>query len=437
MSDPEPRHRVLHAVHVFVASPRFASALSLTIVATAAGSFLLHRMIGWAGLIAILSSLVVIAVVALVLDRRAIEWHGLLPISLLAYVAWIVSSIFWSEYQWATFGGIAYLLAFTVLGFYLALARDTIQIVRAFGDVLRVALATSLVVEVVFGLLLDTSFDIIDVQGDLAFGGPIQGVFGSRNMLGMVALIALITFSTELRTRSVRREVGVWSLIGAAVVIVVARSPVAFGTLVILVIAAAALYGLRRARPEARTALQFVVLVLAAGLAGLAWLARGRLVDAFAASAELRYRLGVWREIVPFLQVNPLEGWGWLGKWRRNIAPYFAIGPVDGQRSQSAASAYVDVWLQAGVIGLALLLGLVGLAFVRSWLLAGRRRSVIYSWPALVLVVLLTVGLAESYLLVEFGWLTFVVCAVKASQSLSWRKALTPLPAAPFSSAPR
>jgi hypothetical protein len=37
----------------------------------------------------------------------------------------------------------------------------------------------------------------------------------------------------------------------------------------------------------------------------------------------------------------------------------------------------------------------------------------------------------------EFGWMTFVICCVKASQELSWRAALRtiprsdPLPAAP------
>lgn len=65
---------------------------------------------------------------------------------------------------------------------------------------------------------------------------------------------------------------------------------------------------------------------------------------------------------------------------------------------------------------------MVGLAFIRSWLLASRQRSFIYAWPALVLPVLLVTGVAESSLLVEFGWLTFKVCPVKAARELSWRK---------------
>ncbi len=80
---------------------------------------------------------------------------------------------------------------------------------------------------------------------------------------------------------------------------------------------------------------------------------------------------------------------------------------------------------QLGIVGLVLFVGMLGLAFVRSWLLAGRRRSIIYAWPALVLVALILISLAESSILVDFGWLTFVICCVKASQELSWRNALS------------
>ena len=86
-------------------------------------------------------------------------------------------------------------------------------------------------------------------------------------------------------------------------------------------------------------------------------------------------------------------------------------------------NAHLDVWFQIGLVGLVAFVGLVGFAFIRSWLLASRQRSFVYARPALVHLVLLTTALAESSLLVEFGWLTFVVCSVKASRKLSWRKA--------------
>ena len=63
----------------------------------------------------------------------------------------------------------------------------------------------------------------------------------------------------------------------------------------------------------------------------------------------------------------------------------------DGSQT-SALNAYLDEWFQVGLIGLFAFAFMVGLAFVRSWLLASRQRSFVYAWPALVLVVLLFTG---------------------------------------------
>jgi O-antigen ligase len=89
----------------------------------------------------------------------------------------------------------------------------------------------------------------------------------------------------------------------------------------------------------------------------------------------------------------------------------------------SALNAYVDVMFQAGLVGLFAFIVLVGLGFVRSWLVATRRKTVAYLWPALVMVVLLVTSLAESSVLVDFGWLTLVVCITRAAQAMSWRSA--------------
>ena len=70
----------------------------------------------------------------------------------------------------------------------------------------------------------------------------------------------------------------------------------------------------------------------------------------------------------------------------------------------------------------------MGLAFVRSWLLASNKRSLVYVWPPLILVRLLVTSAAESTILFEFGWLLLVICSVKAAQGLSWRSALQHMP---------
>jgi O-antigen ligase len=424
-----PASSIRSAAEAFFGAPRFAHALATVSIAVAVLATAVESTIGWPGLIGVVATLVVLAGASLYARRDYIEWQGLLPISLLVFLGWATISIVWSQYQWASLGGIAYLLAFSALGLYIALVRDTIQIVRAFGDVLRFVLVASLAVEIVSGLLIDSPIRFLGVQGLLASGGPVQGLLGTRNQLGVVALIATVTFGTELRTRSIRPQLAIGSLALAVVTMFFSRSPLIGGVLVVLAFAILALYLLRRVPPARRTVAQLVLLALVVVVAAITWGARERIIALSNAGGELDYRITLWRQLGVLIGFNPLEGWGWVGYWRSEIAPFPAFA-ISERVPVSGLNAYLDVWFQLGLVGAVVFVGLVGLTFVRSWLLAGQRRSIVFAWPALALVVLLSSALFESSLLVEYGWLTFVVCCVKAARELSWRRAFTvpPLP---------
>lgn len=420
MSSPSP---VPAALLAFFGSARLASALSTVAIGTGVFAWMLHRVIGWAGLIGLLVALVALCACSLYARRASLDWTGLVPISLLIFLGWAGASVFWSQYQWVTFGSVAYLLAFTALGIYVALMRDTIQIIRSFGDVLRMLLVLSLVLEVFSGLLIDAPIQLLLIDGDLDKGGPISGPLGNRNELGLLAVIAGISFAIEWRTRSVEAPLAMGSIAVAGLTLLLTRSPIALGTAAVAVVATLVLYGIRRMPMASRRVWQFVALGVAVGLALVAWLLRGPIVAALNAGGELNYRLRLWQEVWALVPLHPVEGWGWAGLWNTAIVPFSQLGLGSGRPSVSGVNAYLDVWFQLGIIGVAAFVLVAGLAFVRSWLLAVRQRSVIFTWPALVLAALLTASLAESTILVEFGWLTFIICCVKASQSLSWRTA--------------
>ncbi len=422
-----PREGAVLAAKAFLGSPRFATALTSAIVGVALLTFPLRQLSGWAGLIGILVVLVLLAAGSVAARWDSIEWRAVPPISLMVFLGWAGLTLLWSQYQWATLSGLAYLVAFTLLALYLALVRDTIQIVRAYGDALRLVLGVSIGIEILSGVLIDSPIRFLSIEGNLADLGPIQGILGSRNELGFVALIALITFAIEYRTKSVPRGLAIGSAAGAAVCLYLAQSPVAFGVLLVVAIAAAALIGLRRVAPERRRYWQFAALGGVVVAAMLAWWFRSAVITFLGATGELTYRLDVWYRAWSLIGLHPLEGWGWTGGWRTDLPPFSLFADVSPRVETSASGAYVDVWLQLGLVGLVIFLVLLGLAFTRSWLLASRRRSEVYAWPALVLLALLTNSLAESSILGEFAWLTFVVCALKAAKQLSWRQAFARL----------
>ncbi len=378
---------------------------------------------GEAGFFAILAGLIVLAALGLVGQRESLEWRGFLPISLAVFIGWTAISVFLSEYQWLTLGAIVYQVTFALLGIYVALARDFIQIVRTIGDVLRAVIVVSLVAEIVIGLLLDTSFPFLGIQGNLDHGGPIQGVMQSRNDMGFVALLALVTFGTEVLTRSIGRWWGIASLVVASATITLSQSPVNLGVLAILGVASFGLLALRRVPARVRRYWLWGLGVAAFIAVIVAFFQRDALLRLIGATGDLRYRLNLWNHMAPYIQAHTLEGWGWVGTWPDNIYPFDAIDVV---QHDSALNAYVDVWFQLGVIGVFAFLVFIALAIIRAWVLATQKRSRVFVWPALVLVALVTTSLVQSNILVDWGWLVAVVCAVKVAQHLSWRKPLEP-----------
>lgn len=426
-----------HAIRELLRSPRATSALTTTGAGLVAFAFTTQQLIGWPGYTAALILLDVLLVASLVARRDEVEWHWTtLPISLIAYLFWTAISVFWSGYPRATLLSVSYLVLISLIGVFIALSRDTIQIIRGIGDVLRAVLLSSLLVEVLSGIIFDAPLKALNVVGRIAEGGPISGLVSTRNQLGLIAAIALITFLIEWRTKSIGRWVAIPSLAMAALTIAFTRSPVVAMVVVLLGAATAVLYGIRRLREDRRQIAQYATLGLLVGGAIAAWILRGPIIAIFNATGELEFRLALWQQVLDLVELHGIEGWGWLGIWDSAISPYAALTPTNGRPHASALNAIVDLWLQTGLVGVLLFLATVGLAFTRSWLLAGRRRSVIYTWPALVLVTLVGVSVAESAALVEFGWLLLVICCVKASAELSWRSALSRQPGAPEGEAP-
>lgn len=420
--------RVPGPVQEWLASPRLSAATTTAALALGVFATAIERTAGLATLVAALVTLTLLVLASALARRREIEWYGLLPVSLLLFIGWAAVSIIWSEYRWATVGGLAYLVAFTVLGVSIALTRDLIQIVRALGDVLRVALALSLGIEIFAGVIIDTPLPFLGVQGNIAQLGPIQGIMGTRNQFALLATIALITFAVEFATNSVSRGLAIGSIVLGSVCVLLSRSPIVAAVGVVVVIAVAALLLIRRAPPEQRTFWQLVVVGFAVIAAIVTWLLRARIIEFFAANSELTYRVGVWQRVWALTRTNLLEGWGWIGEWQADVPPFPYMSGVGGRETTTALNAYLDVWFQLGLVGFFIFLVLVGLTFTRSWLLAGRQRNVLQVWPALILVALVVTSLAESSMLREYGWMLFVVCTVKAAQQLSWRSAFTPPP---------
>ena len=407
-----------------LASASFARALTLAVLAVVFAGYAIERVAGHVTYVTMVTGLCVFGAAVLVARRQEISPLRLLPTTVLAFVAWAFASIFWSQepstsfWSWVSTAGIAFLAV--VIGHI----RDTLQTVRALGDVLRVLLATSLAVEVLSGVLLDLPFTFLGVQGNLAELGPVQGIFGTRNMLGFVAVLAVITFLIEYRTQSVRPGLSVASVVLAGGLGALSDSPTVLVLAVGVGLAVAALALVRHTRPERRAGLQWALGAVVVVGVFVGYVARHPIIALLGAGSDFSMRVDLWNRMVDQTRFRPVHGWGWYGPWVPDEFPFNALNYLLGTSHATGLNAYFDVLLQLGWLGLVLFLALAGLALARSWLVASERRSVVYAWTPLMLVALLVDSMFESFTLTGLGWMMLVLCAVRAGQSRSWRERL-------------
>lgn len=404
-------------------SARLAQTILVTAFTLVLANPLWRALIGEAGYTAALLALAVVAAFSVTARRSAIDFTNALPASLLLYLAWATASLLWSYQPGETLWRLTNLLATTALALFIAWARDTIQIVRGLGNVLRLLLSASLLVEVAVAWLHPTGLPLLHISGRIFIGGPIQGVFGARGTLAFMALVALFTFAIEWRTRSVRPWLGASSTVLALACLALASSPISFVAAGIVAIAAGMLWVLRRSKPRVRWSLNvsFALVGLVALL--LIWTNRIQILTLLDGRGETSSRVHVWQEMSQYLLYRPLQGWGFSGGWWVG-GPYQWVQQATDKTLGSGMNAFIDVYFQLGVIGLVLFITLLGTALVRTWVLASNRRSAIYLWPALTAVTLAIVSFADSFVLSGGGWLLLVVAAVKAARELTWADAL-------------
>lgn len=407
-----------------LASATMARAFTLAVFAAAFCTLAISRTAGAVTAITIITGLCVVAAAILFARREELSVLRFFPTSLAVFMIWALASALWSTdaprtiIRWAALAGFA-LLALTI-----AHIRDTLQTVRALGDVLRWLLGISLGLEVLSGILLDIPIAFLGIQGNIALGGPIQGLFGTRNLLGFVTVIALITFVIEWRTQSVGPGLAMFSVTLAGILALLSASPTVLVVAVAVAAATGALSLVRHTAPARRPAVQWAIAsVVVVGVA-VGYFARNPIIDRLGVRPDLATRVELWNSIIDYSRFQQVQGWGWFGPWAAGEFPFNAINFTTRDTHRSALNAFFDTMLQLGWVGLAIFVAMGGIALVRSWLVASERRSVVYGWTPIMLIALLVTSMFESFALSGFAWLLLVICVVRAGQSRSWRESM-------------
>lgn len=387
---------------------------------------------GWGAIVVLVVALSVVELVRMRVDIRR------LPFALFAFLGFAALSIIWSAYPGASALGVILTLATTAVAAFLATCFTWEELLETFSDAMRWILGLSLLFELVVAtfvrqpvLPLWVDYSHLDKipaafywSRNLLFeGGRIQGIVGNANILGMLALLGLIVFVLRLLARKGSPAWGWFWIAIAVATLVLTRSSTVIVATVVVVLVAVFLFEVRRTTGLARVSVYAAGAVLAAGGVIAVVVARDALLGLLGKSSDLTNRLDIWQTVSELALQRPVAGWGWVGYWNPWVAPFDDLIVIKGVTYLQAHNAWLDVFLQLGVIGLVLFALLVLGALLRSWGMAAEIERIRYApselrWPEqaaplLLLAALLTQSLAESRLLIELGFALLVIISVK------------------------
>ncbi|WP_431220462.1 O-antigen ligase family protein [Leifsonia xyli] len=344
-----------------------------------------RNLISWPGYFVLAAALAVISGVLLWRSRPTFRWRNT-PKTLLLFLALCVISIAWSAYPGASALGVVAQLATTLGGLFLALRLTRRGLLSALGNAFRWILGLSLVFELVVALFVrQPVLPLTPAQAvpsgklpqafywsrDLLFhGGPIQGIVGNSNLLAMIALLAIVVFGIQVADRTTRHgSAAIWLVIAVLELALTRSATVIAASLATAVVLGFALWT-RRVGPGRRTPVYVVAFASLAAVIVLVSVFAPRIPALFGKSEDLTGRLDIWSKVIGLAQQRPVFGWGWISYWAPWVKPFDGLATRNGVEYLQAHNAWLDVWMQVGVIGLVVFILLVLSTLGRSWFLA-------------------------------------------------------------------
>ena len=389
----------------------------------------LRYSVGWLGM-GIWSGIMFIATVIMLVRSRPMATIRRIPWPLIALYASLFLSSLLSDYRLFSIGAVLVSLATASFGLWLAHDFDWRHLLRVFTNVLRFVLASSLVFELIVASLHIRVLPIFKnftgtvvpakayywSQGNLFNGDRIQGIVGNSNLLAYLAMIGLIVFAVEFAILGTSRWISVSSLVTAGLCMALSKSA-GIGFALVAVVVSAVVSIAAEGKPQDTRHRYYRVALTAAGSLGVILLTyRAELFNLIGKSPDMTGRTMIWKKVLGLIFDRPLSGYGWLSYWMPGVKPYEGLVVINKVAYYQAHNAFLDMWLQGGILALIFFIILVVFTFVRLWQLAVRHTSALYLWPILVFIGLVVQNFTESRLLSELGWVLLTLFVIKVRE---------------------
>ncbi|WP_167136700.1 O-antigen ligase family protein [Diaminobutyricimonas sp. TR449] len=403
----------------------------------AVGGPAIRNALGWWGWGVAVAAALTVSLVWVIRERRQIHWN-FVPFALVLWMLLAALSISWSAYPLSSLLGVGALFGGVLLALPLGTLTTRAQLRDGFALMARWVLGLSLVFELIvswfvrhpvapvwLGIGWEESLKQQQWSRNVLFvDGKIQGLLGNSTATATLAAVALIVFAIQFVDDRNRRAWHVGWIVVAAGIILLTRSA---GVLIALVAVAAVLVLMLAVRRyTSRRARITIASIAAAAVLGAVIAVTffdAQLLALLGKDSTLTNRTGIWETVIGVADDRPWFGWGWVSYWTPWVEPFEGLVTINGVTQTHAHNAWLDIWLQLGIVGLVVFALLVLRTLIRAWTAAtdrprlGLTQEGAYDatsvLPLLVVVLLLVQSASESHLLVEGWWVMFTALAIR------------------------
>jgi O-antigen ligase len=354
-----------------------------------------------------------------------------IPLLMKVLFGWIALSLTWSFYPGATLLGFVALGMGTVFALFLISTYSWRELLRFFANTFRAILVASIAFELFAALVVKGAIDPVFkdfqgsyqtagayrwTQGSLLKGQRIQGIVGNANLLAYVAMLAAILFLVQYAISMTSRLVSIGSILLAVANLVLTRSAGVGLAMVMVVLAGVVLVLAEGKSKEQRHKFYRITWTLAGIGLFFVTIYSAQVFTFIGKSPDMTGRADLWAAVLSLVWQKPYFGWGWISYWMPGVQPYDGLFVRGGITYYQAHNIFLDFWVQIGLVGLLLLVGIMVITFVKLWRLAVSRTHPLYIWPLFVFVALVMHNFLESRLIVELGWVLFMITVVKVNE---------------------
>ena len=248
------------------------------------------------------------------------------------------------------------------------------------------------------------------------YANAIRGVFPQKNVLGMALLFTALALSfTVLERGRLRWGDAAW-LLALLAMLVLARSTTSLLLTVVVAGVTLLVLWLDRGGLWGATAGLATALGLTAGLVVFAGIGMEGFFDLIGKDSSLTGRTFIWDGVWHIIAGRPALGHGYAAFWLENSRNVRALVELVQWDVPNAHSGYLEVLLQLGWVGMALV-GLLALATLGWAVVAALRGQVARAlWAVLVLAMVAVLNRTESVLLNPDFPMVFWLLALLALQ---------------------